>query len=70
MCSYTGTKQSYAGPLDLVNSIRMALDNISHIDCSSSECKNSEDTPQINTKGKNSNLQNEDVNPVRRRKVS
>ncbi|KAK1124050.1 hypothetical protein K0M31_020481 [Melipona bicolor] len=65
-----GNKQSYAGPLDLVNSIRMALDDISHIDCSSSECKNSEDTPQINTKEKNSNSQNEDVNPVRRRKVS
>ncbi|XP_043524371.1 protein tumorous imaginal discs, mitochondrial-like isoform X1 [Frieseomelitta varia] len=65
-----GTKQSYAGPLDLVNSIRMALDDISHIDCSSSEYKNSEDTPHVNTKEKNSNSQNEDVNPVRRRKVS
>lgn len=66
----TGTKQSYAGPLNLVNSIRMALDDISHINCSASDCKNSEDTPQNNTKEKNSNSQNEDVNPVRRRKVS
>lgn len=46
----------------------MALDDISHIDCSS-ECKNSEDTPQISTKEKNNNSQN-DVNPVRRRKIS
>lgn len=66
----TGTKQSYAGPLDLLESIRIALDDkgISHINSGSSKCE--EDTSQNNSEKKSSSSINEDVDTMRRRKVS
>ncbi|XP_043592772.1 protein tumorous imaginal discs, mitochondrial-like isoform X1 [Bombus pyrosoma] len=67
-----GTKQSYAGPLNLLESIRIALGDkdISHIDSGSSECEGREDKSQNNNGMKSSSSINEDVDTMRRRKVS
>ncbi|XP_076277062.1 dnaJ homolog l(2)tid, mitochondrial isoform X1 [Lasioglossum baleicum] len=66
-----GTKTSCAGPLNLVESIRIALGHEDNSDKESPslEPKEPGDQPQDNTRRKSS-AQNEDINEKRRREVS
>lgn len=68
----TGTKQCYTGPLDLLESIRIALGDkdISHRNSGSSNCEDRKDKSQNNNGMKSSSSINEDVDTMRRRKVS
>ncbi|XP_054010784.1 protein tumorous imaginal discs, mitochondrial [Hylaeus anthracinus] len=61
-----GTKRSFSGPLDLVESIRIALGNEQF----TSKLEGSEDKPQNNSRKKDSNSKTEDIDKIRSQKVS
>ncbi|XP_076638882.1 dnaJ homolog l(2)tid, mitochondrial isoform X1 [Colletes latitarsis] len=63
-----GTKESYIGPLELVESIRIALGNedISNTQNTSPKTDDSEDKSRNNTKSKYDSSKNEDVNTKQR----
>nr|XP_034176343.1 protein tumorous imaginal discs, mitochondrial-like isoform X1 [Osmia lignaria] len=67
-----GSKQSYTGPLHLVESIRIALGdkNVCNSQCSTSEPQGPEDQPLNKTRIKNTRRSDEDDDTHRRREVS
>ena len=67
-----GSKQSYTGPLHLVESIRIALGdkNVPNSQCSTSEPQGPGDQPLNKTRIKNTRRSDEDDDAPRRREVS